>query len=140
MQRSDLHQVVLDALLEHVAVIDRTGVIVAVNRAWRTFAKENGGTRDLGLGVDYLALCDRAAHDGAAEVAAGLRNVLAGRQRSFIHEYPCHSPTEQRFFMLYASPLPIEDGRPIGAVVSHIDITRRRLLELREPPSDPFPD
>ena len=55
-------QAVLDALPAQVAVLDRRGVIIAVNEAWRRFALENGGSPGLrvGLGLDYLAICRNA--------------------------------------------------------------------------------
>jgi len=36
---------VLDSLSPHIAVLDDSGRIVAVNEAWRRFARENGGER-----------------------------------------------------------------------------------------------
>ena len=36
-------QKILDTLGAHIAVLDRSGRIVAVNRAWSRFADENGG-------------------------------------------------------------------------------------------------
>lgn len=132
LSRPGLHQAVLDALLEHVAVLDRDGAIVAVNRAWRDFASANGGEGSCGTGTNYLEVCWRSngpEGEEAARVLSGLRAVLAGKRPSFTAEYPCHSPTQRRFFLLYATPLPSEDGLPLGAVVSHIDITRRRVLE-----------
>jgi two-component system CheB/CheR fusion protein len=35
-------------------------------------------------------------------------------------EYPCHSPTEQRWFMMSVAPVLGQDG---GAVVSHVNIS-----------------
>jgi PAS domain-containing protein len=74
----------------------------------------------LGPGTSYLDACA-----ATPDVKAALEELLAGRRRSFSHEYPCHSPTEKRWFLLHASPL-VEEG---GVVVSHIDITRRKVLE-----------
>ncbi len=51
----DLSQRVLDSLTAEVAVLDRNGMIVAVNKAWRQFAVENGGLPETtGVGVNYL--------------------------------------------------------------------------------------
>ena len=36
-----ISQDVLDALVSHVAVLDHTGTVVAVNAAWRSFAEAN---------------------------------------------------------------------------------------------------
>ena len=127
----DLAQATLDALAVHIAVLDATGMVVAVNAAWRRFAAANGDAADAcGRGADYLAVCDAAAQagtDGAAALAAALRDVLAGRRASFAQEYPCHSPREQRWFAARATRLP-GDG-PARVAVAHEDITARHLAE-----------
>ncbi len=122
---------VLDGLSAHVVVLDGSGTIVAVNEAWRTFARSNGA--DLGRvceGADYLEACDSAAgpnSEGAAAFAAGVREVLGGRKEHFEIEYPCHSPTERRWFVGRARRLP-GAGSP-RAVVAHEDVTDRRRHE-----------
>ncbi|MCA9201637.1 MAG: response regulator [Planctomycetales bacterium] len=127
-------QAVLDSLTSHICVLDREGVIIAVNDSWDRFAKANGGVGETGFGVgsNYLSVVYKACEsaDGASAapvVLDGLRDLLAGNSPSFSAEYPCHSPTEQRWFLLNAAPLQTEVG---GAVVSHADITHRKLLEL----------
>lgn len=123
-------QSVLDSLTSHLAVLDKTGTITAVNDAWSQFACENGdpGMVRSGPGVNYLEVC-RAAVDLAIEAQAvltGLQSILAGEQSRFSLEYPCHSPTQERWFLLTAVSLRSEQG---GAVVSHSDITVRRQAE-----------
>src|SRR3954468_5328277 len=75
-----------DVFPGHVALLNRDGVIVSVNRAWRQFGLERGGSVTTGLGVDYLEVCERAAEQdepGAAEaailVAAAVSGVDTGR-------------------------------------------------------------
>jgi len=120
---------VLDALLEHVAVLAVDGTILAVNDAWVNFARDNGilviGRPD--VGINYLAVCRNAVGvdtEGAREAGDGIADVLSGAKKTFTMEYPCHSPTEKRWFLLYVSRL--SSG---GAVVSHINITARRMSE-----------
>ena len=49
---------ILDALPAHIALIDRDGVILAVNAAWRRFAASNGMLdASFGLGQNYLEVC-----------------------------------------------------------------------------------
>src|SRR5258706_609267 len=58
--------------------------------------------------------------------------VLEGLLPEFKLEYPCHSPTEQRWFLLRVTPLPGAPGAggaPGGAVVAHLDITEHKLAE-----------
>lgn len=120
---------VLDALAGPVAVLDRSGTIIAVNEAWRDFGRANSGRDVRHVGTNYLDICDRAVGIEAAcakAAASGIRSVLAGRS-AFSLEYPCHSPTEKRWFQLRASRLD-HDGHAY-AVVAHNDITDRILVE-----------
>jgi signal transduction histidine kinase len=122
---------VLDGLSAHVAVLDEAGTIVAANGAWKAFAQANGAEeRRVSEGADYLGACEAATGpnaEGAAEFAAGIREVLAGRKERFELEYPCHSPTERRWFVARVSRLP--EAGPPRAVVAHEDITDRRRRE-----------
>lgn len=132
-------QAVLDAMIAHVAVLDREGNIVAVNKAWRRFAVENGDEASqpaprTGVGVNYLAIC-RAAQgesaEGALAVHDGIQAVLEGRAETFSHDYPCHSPHARRWFSLVVTAL---EGNGGGAVVSHTEITpfQRLAEDLRD--------
>lgn len=124
---------VLETLPLSVATLDEDGVIVDTNREWREFGAENGAAGSpAGVGDDYLEVTDRAAEDGDADArraAGGLRNVLAGRRASFSMEYPCHSPSERRWFLLWAGGF-TDRGERFAAVV-HLDITDRVLAERR---------
>jgi PAS domain S-box-containing protein len=128
-----MQKAVIDALPAHVALIDSMGIIISVNEAWRRFARENAlsGSNDA-IGQNYLEICEKAQGDCAEEgpaSAAGIRRVLSGELKEFALEYPCHSPTEQRWFREIITPL--NEFNPEGAVVTHIDITERKLSELR---------
>jgi len=108
---------VLDALADEAAVLDERGHIVFVNAAWRAFAEGNGGSSDGYLGRSYLA-------SSPLPMQRELESVLDGTTREFHREYPCHSPTTRRWFLMRASRLP--SG---GAVVLHTDITARYVAE-----------
>ncbi|MFP4662121.1 MAG: PAS domain S-box protein [Halanaerobiales bacterium] len=129
---SDSHkfnQEVLDSLNEHIAVIDNNGVIIAVNNSWEEFARCNDGDPEtVGIGVNYLDICKKAAeHDDkdAECVLSGLQTIIDGKEDTFIYEYPCHSDDEKRWFLLYAAAL--QNNR--GVVVSHINISQRKEKE-----------
>lgn len=128
--RKVVYTSVLDALPDATAVLDADGVITAVNHAWRMFTIDNGGEPDsTGVGVNYLDVCQRSAVGGcedAAQVAVGLRAVLAGDTVHHEQEYPCPSPQAHRWFLLRITPLVRETT---GAVVSHVNITRRKMAE-----------
>jgi PAS domain S-box-containing protein len=125
----------LDALPSHIAVLDESGVILQVNASWRRFAEENG-LRDeaYSVGRNYLDACI-PTEDGCLEDASigdGIRSVLEGRSPSFTCEYPCHSPTEQRWFLMRVHRF--GGAGPTRVVVSHDPITERVVAKagLRE--------
>ena len=122
---------ILNALPAHIALLDDQGVILSVNDGWRHYAGENAlEGSGCGQGQNYLAICERAAGDCAAEAraaAAGIRTVMSGAAKQFSLEYPCHSPTVQSWFRLMVSP--VNPTGPGGAVVMHLDITARKLAE-----------
>lgn len=127
-----LNASVLNSVDSHVAVLDAHGRIVAVNAAWRAFARDNGSP-DLAansIGLNYLEVCEAAnLHDSGEEALAaaeGLRAVLALSVEHFELEYPCHSPTEQRWFQMTVTRLA---GNTPGVVVNHKNITSIRHME-----------
>ncbi len=119
---------ILDSLPAHISVLDKTGTIIAVNEAWRNFAKSNCLEEQISttdIGQNYLKVCERseAFEAETKKVVENLRAVLNGELKSFSFEYPCHSPNEERWFILQVNAM--KDG----AVVSHINITDRKNAE-----------
>ena len=111
-----------------VAVLDRSGVIIAVNEAWQRFSRSNSGDPErTGVGVDYLKACDQAGNDpGAAGIAAAIRAALQGQLgRASVVEIPCHSPITDRWFNVLVSERTNEAGAAIGATVILMPVTGR---------------
>ena len=123
---------VLNSLTTHIAVLDSRGVIVLVNDAWKRFAQDNDSAVENGyIGTNYLAVCEDAIRSSGDEtaraVADAIRSLIRGEKNSFSLEYPCHSPTEERWFILRATRLSL--AGPSHIVVAHEDITARRRAE-----------
>jgi diguanylate cyclase (GGDEF)-like protein len=132
----DLAVAVIDALTSHICVVDPAGIIVAVNQAWMQYTAHNstGPDRD-DVGINYLDVCRRSkgpASDEAQPFLEGIRAVLHGDKEFFQIEYECHSPKEMRWYLARVSPLRRRSGlkRIFGAVISHANITERKLVEL----------
>ncbi|WP_295442359.1 ATP-binding protein [uncultured Thiodictyon sp.] len=130
------NRTILDSVSAEIAVVDREGVILAVNMPWQRVASENGiepgqPTPGTGIGADYLAVCwsstDCALDDDALCAGNGIRAVLDGRLSDFHMELPCHSPQQQRWFKMSVTPLVRDAG---GAVITHTDITERKQVEI----------
>ncbi len=124
---------VVDSLSSGVAILDRDGNFVLTNKAWSRFAPENAAddAENCGVGLNYLEVCSSSSGVGseiAKDIQVGLAEVLSGIRERFSFEYPRHSPTDSRWFLLQANRLDSATG---GAVVLHNDITARKLLESR---------
>jgi len=136
MQREsdEMNRGVLNSVLAHIAVLDRDGKIIAVNDAWRQYARDNCGNDQALLartdvGANYLEVCGKSRGKFSAEAESahdGLQAVLRGEKDDFTLEYPCHSPKEQRWFILSVTPLKQNNG---GVVVSHNNITEQKKTE-----------
>lgn len=103
-----------------VALVDRTGVIVAVNDAWTAFGAANGADPGrTGVGASYLAACDAADDRHAREVAMALRTALAGDLPAPARvALPCHGPGTPRWFDVMISSRFGDSGACIGATVT----------------------
>ncbi len=126
-------QSVLDSLAESLAVLSAKGVIVSVNSAWMNFASENGGEAldRAAVGENYLRAFRDAFGGEAKFISAGraISSVLTGGRGRYTTEYPRELPGGRKWFRLTVTAL--KNGKSTtGAVVSHSDITRRKLAEL----------
>ncbi len=132
LEKGIFSRAILDSLSAHIAVIDRNGNIIAVNEAWERFAQgncvEEQQISTTGVGQNYLRVCERSAafEEETKKIVAHLQAVLDDEEESFALEYPCHSPQEERWFLLQVSAMRGSNG---GAVISHIDISARKRAE-----------
>ena len=122
-----------DALSAHIAILDENGIILSVNLAWRNFMEANtpkGIPITISEGSNYLAICETSEGqyaDEASEMIAGISSVIKGEKNEFSLEYPCHSPTEKRWFNARVTRFPQKGDLRI--VVAHENITQRKLAE-----------
>ena len=121
---------ILDSLDAHVVVINRNGLICYVNDAWEQFANKNGLAKDdiNWLEYNYLDVCRRAAaedNSDAKAVLSGLESVMNDGAPSFGYEYPCHSPTEKKWYAFNVVPLARQSDH---YVISHHSVTDSKLI------------
>ncbi len=122
---------VVNSLSAHLAVVNEKGDIVSINEAWSNFALQNGETsmERTGVGSNYFEVCEKAFIDGeeiAGRVLQGMKNVLNKKIEDFYLEYPCHSPSEQRWFGLRIAKF--EGDEPL-ILLAHTNLTDRILAE-----------
>ncbi|MEQ8665388.1 MAG: ATP-binding protein [Rhodospirillales bacterium] len=127
----------LDAVPDNVCIVGDGGDILAVNAAWSAFASANGVNPDsVGQGANYLDVCAASARSDAidADIAeramTGITGVINRNLSSFSLQYPCNSPTEERWFTLRALPLRIGFDPSARCLISHINISDIKRLEV----------
>lgn len=127
----NLAQITMDALSAQIAIFTQDGTIIAVNEAWRDFARQNGtDPATVSEGTNYLEACKHAADAGSSAMQSFMNNIhelFANKINDFACEYPCHSPTEQRWFVAKVTRFVQSDQ--IFAVVAHENITAVKLVQ-----------
>lgn len=136
LQSEALLHKVIDSVSARVVVLDRHGVIIAANAAWRQFALGNAEDSariclSTEIGAKYFDICDQCAADlteGGDGLRSGILLVIAGQIPHFNIEYVCHSSLQQRWFIASVNPLGSDSG---GVVITHTDITASKLAEAK---------
>ena len=128
-------KVLLDAITNNSVLIDSEGNILVANSVWVEFAQQNDGDlQKCGAPNNYFDVCRNGDEDAQA-VSNGIKSVLSGEIDIFEHYYPCHSPTENRWFIVTVKKYLIKTGE-IRALVSHSDVSaliqRQKDIEARE--------
>lgn len=106
----------------HAAILDRFGVIVAVNDQWKRFGESNGLTlADHGVGQNYLRYC-AFADPLSPRLIRGFSQVLSGdiNRFSFVYGDGGGDDSVATRHLLLAFPHP---ESPNHFVVMHIDVT-----------------
>ncbi|MXR40533.1 GAF domain-containing protein [Halobaculum sp. WSA2] len=127
---ADLLITALDVFPAEAAVLASDGTILYTNDQWRAFGLENGLVGEDAAMIDenYLSVTTGADEAPAQEAADGVEKVLANEQAQFTLEYPCHSPSERRWFLMTVQGFEYQGNR--FAVMGHLNITSRKLAEL----------
>ncbi|WP_165940167.1 PAS domain S-box protein [Dyadobacter psychrotolerans] len=124
---------ILSSLGSHICVIDNTGVIVAVNKAWADFGKTNGAVNlaRTSQGTNYFEICEKAILAGdliAKQALDGVLSVFNKDKPVFEMEYQCDSPEEKRWYVLHVMKFG-EDQTKV--VLSHQNITEQKIAIQR---------
>lgn len=126
-------QATLDGVPTTIAILSEGGKIIAVNESWRRFAKANQlAWSDFGIGRNYLEVCRSARGEqteDAFKAYRGISDVILNRGNAFQMEYPCHSPEERRWYLMWAVPL---TAWPVRVAVTHLNVTERKLAEEKQ--------
>ena len=118
----------LKSLPASVAIIDAAGTIVAVNKTWEQFGRRNGlRVPRSAVGLNYLDYC-MTDETNSRRFVTQLKALLAGRRDLLTFVYPCHSPTQARWFCLIGLPLSLSKSGGVGLL--HLNLTTMLPLHI----------
>jgi PAS domain-containing protein len=123
----------LNALRDALLILDERGVIIFSNRASNEFAASFGfGAEAFSVGANYLdgLMTGRRAPSSAAELVAGIREVILGRRKDFELEYNWNVADKVRWVICRANRFE-EDG-PVRVAVSNRDNTQLKALQVNQ--------
>ncbi|QJC57359.1 putative signaling protein [Polaromonas vacuolata] len=127
----------LDAASSPICVLNKSGEILAVNRAWCDGADAaNKQPQHMnfssGIGSNYLDLCDEASGQYATQaalLAKSIRRVIEDESQELTIEYAAFTATEKSWFLARITRF---HGDSANVVVAHVNITERKIAALRE--------
>lgn len=126
-KKESLAQAALNFSSPLTAILDKEGVIIFVNSAWRAAAMIYPKLKDGNLGcegINYLEVCERAKGPDSAEaklVAKSIREVIEDNKKSFKIKYPCHSIDDRRWFEVKISAFKYKNE--VCYISSHMPIS-----------------
>lgn len=128
------NQTTLDSLPAYICVLDETGCIININKAW----KENAIPDSILLsqvspGLNYLDSIKNNSgktNEDALKLKRGIEEVTVGLNDKFDLEYFCSVSEENNWFVVRVRPFEGSEAFPRKVVVSHTNITDRKKAEL----------
>ena len=115
-----------------IAIMDKHGIIIMVNEAWRAAANRNPPlhkTTALCDGANYLEILDKVKgleKENAREMASDIRELYRNPGKKFQFKYPCHSPAKKHWFLAELSSF--NEGTNNCLVISHQEISELQFL------------
>lgn len=128
-ESEQLKTAILASLPSLVRVLDPQGNILSVNSSRNVFASSAGVSEEVRPGLNYFDICRRAAEEGSRHAEAALKGLqqVCSEGGHFEMEYLSRADGVERWFHMSAVPLATRQG---GVVVTHTDVTERKLTEL----------
>jgi hypothetical protein len=115
-----------------IAIMDKHGIIILVNEAWRAAANSNPPLHKataLCEGANYLAILDKVKgleKENARETASAIRDLATNPGKKFVFKYPCHSPSKKHWFLAEISSY--KEKEKLCLIISHQEISENQFL------------
>ncbi len=131
LSAANFQQAVFDSLSAQVGVLDRLGVLIQTNLAWKKYVQPADGVSvSVCAGESYLDVLYRLTQgdQGVVQhVGSAIAAVLAGEVASFQLQQPFYVPADKRWFSMKITPVHDVQER---LLVSHEDVTSLKSAEL----------
>jgi hypothetical protein len=131
-QREAFTRNALNFASARIAIMDKHGIIILVNEAWRAAANHNPPlhkTTALCEGANYLEILDKVKgpeKKNAREMASDIRELFRNPGKKFQLKYPCHAPAKKHWFLVELSSF--IEGKETCLIVSHQEISELQFL------------
>ena len=131
-QREAFTRDALNFASPRIAVMDKHGIIIMVNEAWRAAANRNPPlhkTTALCEGANYLEILDKVKgleKENAREMASDIRELFRNPGKKFVFKYPCHAPAKKHWFLAELSSF--NEGTNNCLIISHQEISELQFL------------
>ncbi|RYY72166.1 MAG: PAS domain S-box protein [Chitinophagaceae bacterium] len=122
--------IIINTLPANVALLDKNGDIMEVNKAWDSFCSEGFKGKDFCVGGNYVEIARKSAGrnaDDGITMARGVSAVLQGQLEEFVYEYSSQDASGEKWYRMVVTPLKNEEDT--GVVIMHMDISELRKLE-----------
>jgi signal transduction histidine kinase len=130
-ENESLNRSVIASLSGLIAVVDRAAAIIQVNAAWRDHPAGGPGTPLAGAapGENCRVVCEVRGGGGALalKLSATIDRVLRRETPEASFDYDVEADGEARWFRWMVQALDRPEG---GAIISLVDVTARKLVEL----------
>ena len=128
------NQATLDSLSSYICVLDETGYIININKAWQENAIPNSiFLPQVSTGINYLQQIKNNQRKNiieTSEIVVGIKDVISGLKDQFTLEYLCNAKNEDKWFIIKVNPFEASQTLPRKVVISHTDITSRKKVEI----------
>lgn len=131
VEAEEFARAAINSLSAHIAIVNRTGMVEAVNNRWPELAQLLG---EHGLhiqpGSNYIEACRQHRNGETAQeqdFAAGLEAVLNRARPHYSMEYALRQNGQQKWLQAKVRPFYLRDA--IFAIVAHEDVTEMRQTQ-----------
>ena len=131
-QREAFTRDALNFASPRIAVMDKHGIIIMVNEAWRAATNRNPPlhkTTALCEGANYLEILDKVKgleKKNARETASAIRDLIKNPGKKFVFKYPCHGPSKKHWFIAELSSFQEKENQCL--IISHQEISELQFL------------